>query len=122
MHDSYIITRLRSFAEYYLLTYFVARFNDVYASGYNSAGSERTWIKFGKLRADCLEQALADCGRDPRRSEASFCFFCLVSNADFTDFRSAKFHKICTQDVDLRSGESFRNKILKIFPQEVVFF
>ena len=47
MHDSYIITRLRSFAEYYLLTYFVARFNDVYASGYNSAGSERIWMKFG---------------------------------------------------------------------------
>jgi len=26
---------------------------------------------------------------------------------DFTDFQSAKFQEICTQDVDLRGGESF---------------
>jgi len=28
----------------------VARFNDIYASGHNSAGSERIWVKFGELR------------------------------------------------------------------------
>jgi len=38
---------------------------------------------------------------------------------DFTNFWSAKFHEICTQDVDLQRGESFWNKIYKIFPQEV---
>ena len=35
---------LASFAEY--CKHFVARFNDVYASGYNSTGSERIWMKF----------------------------------------------------------------------------
>ena len=42
-----IITRRRSFAEYW--KYSVARFNDVHAFGYNSAGSERIWMKFGEL-------------------------------------------------------------------------
>jgi len=41
---------------------------------------------------------------------------------DTTDFRSAKFQEICTQDVDLRGGEFLSNKILKIFLQGVVFF
>jgi len=27
----------------------MARFNDVHASGYNSAGSEPIWMKFGAL-------------------------------------------------------------------------
>jgi len=40
---------------------------------------------------------------------------------DFTDFWSAKFHEICTQDVDLQRDESFQNEIFKIFPQGVVF-
>ena len=42
------VSRRRSFAEYW--KHFVARFNDVHASGYNSAGSERIWMKFGELR------------------------------------------------------------------------
>ena len=50
--------------------YFVARFNDVHAFGYNSAGSEQIWMKFGELRVYCLELALTDFGRDPRRSES----------------------------------------------------
>ena len=62
------ITRRRSFAEYW--KYFVARFNDVYAFGYNSTGSERIWMKFSELRVYCLELALTDFGRDPRRSES----------------------------------------------------
>jgi len=40
---------------------------------------------------------------------------------DFTDFRLAKFHEICTQDVVLRDGESYQNQIFKIFVQGVVF-
>jgi len=66
--DIVVITQ-RSFAEYW--KYFVpARFNDVHAFGYNSAGSERIWMKFGELRVYSLELALTDFGRDPRRSES----------------------------------------------------
>jgi len=32
----------------------MARLNDVDASGYNSAGSERIWMKFGELQVYCL--------------------------------------------------------------------
>jgi len=53
-----------------LVKHFVAHFNDVYMSGYNSAGSERIWMKFGVLRVYCLEQALTDFGCDVRRSES----------------------------------------------------
>ena len=81
---SKFITRRRSctFAEYW--KHFVAPFNDVHAFGYNYAGSERIWMKFGALRVYCLELALADFGCDPRRSEsgsASRNFFCQVNNA-----------------------------------------
>ena len=69
-------TRQRSFAEYW--KYFVAHFNDVHAFGYNSAGSERIWMKFGVLRVHCLVLSLTNFGRDPRRSgsgSASRIFF-----------------------------------------------
>ena len=36
------------FADYW--KYLVARFNDVHAFGYNSAGSERIWMKFSEFR------------------------------------------------------------------------
>jgi len=36
-----------SFAEY--CKHFMARLNDVRAFSYNSAGSERIWMKFGEL-------------------------------------------------------------------------
>ena len=65
---TYFITRRRSFAEYW--KHFVARFNDVHASGYNSTESERIWMKFGVLRACSLELAMTDFGCDPRRSES----------------------------------------------------
>jgi len=44
-----LITRRRSysFAEYW--KHFVARLNGVHAFGYNSAGSEPIWMKFGAL-------------------------------------------------------------------------
>jgi len=60
----------------------VARLNDVHALSYNSAGSERIWMKFGALRVYCLELALTDFGRDPRRSESVGRFaFCQVNIA-----------------------------------------
>jgi len=76
--DVVIITWRRSFAEY--RKYFVARFNDVHAIGYNSAGSERIWMKFGELRVYCSQLELTDFGCDPRRRESgrprgSFFFF-----------------------------------------------
>jgi len=68
----------------------VTRFNDVHASGYyNSAGSVRIRMKLGVLRVYCMELALKDFGRDPRRSEsgrASRNFFCEVNNARLCRF------------------------------------
>jgi len=64
----YFFTRRRSssFAEY--CKHFVARLNDVHEFGYNSAGSERIWMKFGQLRVYGLELSITNFGRDPRRS------------------------------------------------------
>ena len=64
------ITRRRSysFAEYW--KHFISRLNGVHAFGYNSAGSEPIWIKFGALLVHCLPLALTDFGRDRRRSES----------------------------------------------------
>jgi len=116
-------TRRRSLAEYW--KYFVARFNDVHAFGYNSAGSERIWMKFSELRVCCLELALTDFGRDALRSDSgrpcgSF-VFCRVNNARLCRFRSAKFHEICTQDVVLWRGESFRNNFFENLPLRGLF-
>jgi len=76
----FFFTRRRScsFAEYW--KHFMARFNDVHASGYNSVGSERIWMKFGALRVYCQELALTDYGRDPCKSKSrtasrNFVFF-----------------------------------------------
>jgi len=60
--------RSYSFAEYW--KHFLARLNGVHAFGYNSDGSEPIWIKFGAIRVHCLGLALADFGRDLRRSES----------------------------------------------------
>jgi len=66
-------------------------FQRCYVFGYNSAVSERIWIKFGELWEYCLELALRDFGRDPHRSESgraceSFVFFCQVNNARLCRF------------------------------------
>ena len=81
-----MFTRRRSFAEYW--KHFVVRLNDVHAFGYNSAGSERIWMKFGELWVYCLELSLTNFGRDPRRSGSgsasrNFVFFCPLNNARF---------------------------------------
>ena len=57
-----------SFAEYW--KQFMAHLNDVHVSGYNSAGSEWIWMKFGALREYCLELSLTEFGHDPRRSKS----------------------------------------------------
>jgi len=56
--------------------------------------------------------------RTEQESEPKF-FFVKETKRGFTNFRSAKFHEICTQHVDLRGGASFRNKILKTLQQGV---
>jgi len=84
---SSIFSRQRSFAEYW--KYFLAPFNDVHAFGYNSTEGERIWMKFSELRVYCLELALADFGRDARRSESGRpcgnCF-CQVNNSRLCRF------------------------------------
>jgi len=96
MNKHSVITRWRKFAEYW--KHFVARFNDVHASGYNSAGSVRIRMKFGALRVHCLEMALSDFGRDPRRSKsgrASRNYFCEVNNAQLNNWhRWIRFHTL----------------------------
>jgi len=90
-----VITRQRSFAEYW--KYFVARFNDVHAFGYNCAGSERIWMKFRELRAYCLVLALTDFERDPHRSESGrpcgIFVFCQVNNARLCQFPVSQFSR-----------------------------
>jgi len=71
-------------AEYW--KYFTVRFDGIHVFGYNSAESEPIRMKFGALWEHCLPLALADHGRDPRRSESetarrSFVFFCEVNSA-----------------------------------------
>jgi len=58
--SNFLITRRRSFAEYW--KYFVAHLNDVHAFGYNFAGCERIWMKFGELQAYCLALSLTYLG------------------------------------------------------------
>ena len=80
----------------------MARLNDVHAFGYNSAGSERIWMKFGELRDYCLELSLTNFGRDPRRSgrgkaSRNFVFFGPLNDARFHRLPvgqiSRNFHK-----------------------------
>jgi len=64
--------------------------NGVHAFGYNSAESEPTWMKSGKVWAKCLGLALAYWGRDPRCSDSlrgsQILFFLSVNNARFRRF------------------------------------
>ena len=85
----------------------MARLNDVRASGYNSSGSIRIWMKFGALRVYCLGLALTDFGRDLRRSESgtmsgNFVFFCEVNNARLCRFLvsqiSQNLHARCVSE------------------------
>jgi len=94
-----IITRRRScsFTEYW--KHFMARFNDVHASGYNSAWSERIWVKFGALRVYYI---LTDFGRDTRRSESGEWaeIFCLLNNARLYRFPMSQI----SQNLNTRRG------------------
>jgi len=103
-----VTTLRRSFAEY--CKHFVARFNHVHASGYNSARSVRIQMKFGALRAYCLELARADFGRDPRRSESgrsswNFVSFCEVNNARLCRFPVSQISRnLLTRHGSMSSG------------------
>ena len=96
MNSLGLITRWRSgsFAEY--CKHFVAGLNDVHAFGYNSAGSERIWMKFGKLPVHCLELSLirAEAGAGAG-AQAKLLFFSPQNTSFFawskstiSDFRS----------------------------------
>jgi len=97
----YFINRRRScsFAEYW--KHFMARFNDVHASGYNSAGSERIWMKFGELRLYCPYRFRArSAHKRQRESEPKFCFFCHVNNARLYRFPVSQI----SRNLHTRSG------------------
>ena len=89
MRDFQIFTRRRSWSFVEYCKHFVARLNDVLAFGYNSAASERIWMKFGELREYCSELSLTNFGRDLRRSGSGSAsrnfvfFFCPLNNARF---------------------------------------
>ena len=66
----------------------IERLNDVHAFGYNSAGSERVWMKFGELRVYCLELSLTNFwARSAQKrqweGEPKFFFFGPLNNARF---------------------------------------
>jgi len=69
--------RSYSFAEYWI--HFMARFDGVHVFGYNSAGSEPIWMKFGALWVHCLLLAVSrfwgrSAQEQERESETKF--FC----------------------------------------------
>jgi len=86
LHITFTRRRSWRFAEY--CKRFVARLNDVHAFGYNSAESERIWMKFGELWDYCSELSLTNFGRDPRRrgsgrASRNFVFFGPLNDARF---------------------------------------
>jgi len=77
--------------------------------GCNSAESEPIWMKSVALWVHCQGLVLADFVRDPRSSDSRRA---RRATHDFTDFPSARFHEIWTQDVDQCRNENFRNRTL----------
>jgi len=74
-----VITRGRScsFAKY--LKHFIARLNDVYTFGYNFAGSEPIWVKFGALMSTLFATVPGRFWVQWRRSESEQKFCCFLS-------------------------------------------
>ena len=77
---STFVTRQRSwsFAEYW--KYFVARFNDVHVFGYNFAGGEWIWMKFGEVLSILLGAGpdrfwAQSAQKRERETLRKFCFF-----------------------------------------------
>ena len=117
LHNS-LFTRWRSLAEYW--KYFMARFNDVHAFGYNSAGSEHIWMKFWGTPS-----ILFGAGPDrfwarfvQNRSESgrpcgSFVFLSGKQRTTVPSSGQPNFTKFA-QDVILWRGESFREKFSAI--------
>jgi len=95
----------------------MALFNDVHASGYNSAGSERIWMKFRAFRVYCLQLAPADFRRDSRRSKSgrairNFVLFCPVNNALFYRFAVSQISQ---------NSHTIRGSVLRWMLSERVF-
>ena len=112
-----IITRWRSwsFAEY--CKHYVARLNDLHAFGYNSAGSERIWMKFGELQVYCLNcifcivycllyivlQIFGAIRAEARAGIlAEVLFFCQVNNARLCRFPVSQI----SQNLHIRRGSA----------------
>ena len=104
--------------------------NGLHAFGYNTSESEPIWRNLEKLWAKCRGLALSDFGRDPRSSDSlrgsRSCVSCHENNARFHRFPVGQIFTTfeiwhLTFDVDRWGGENFRNRILKISPQWVVF-
>jgi len=71
---------------YYTWKHFVAHFNNVRASGYNSAGSVRIWMKFGHSEYIVWSWPRQILGVICESGRASQNFFCLVNNARVCQF------------------------------------
>jgi len=99
-----LITRRRSssFAKY--CKHFVARLNDVHVVGYNSAGSERIWMKFGELGVYGSELCLTDSGprsaqKRQRESEPKYSFLSIKQRAISPTSGRPNFTKFAQKDV-----------------------
>ena len=109
-------------AEYYI--HFGARSVGVQAFAYNSAESERIWVKYRALWVHCPELSyIADFGRDPcssesRRARRNFVFSLSDKIRTILPiFRRLNFTKFEHNTSTNRSHkESFRKSILKIYP------
>jgi len=116
----HLITRRRSWSFTEYCKHFVARLNDVHAFGYNSAGSERIWMKFGELQVYCLELSPTNFGRDPRRSgsgSASRNFFLSIKQLAISPTSGRpNFTKFAQKDVFPSALWGFWKTFVKICP------
>jgi len=106
----------------------MVRFDGVHAFGYNSAGSEPIYMKFGLLWAHCLPLVLEYFGRDPRRSDSERArqrFFVFLSGKQRTTLPISGWPNFTKFTRKTWIGEVVNpfwlDIILKISPQGVVF-
>ena len=102
----------------------MAHFGSVHAFGYNSAKSERIWMKPGALWAHCQ-------GADPSRFWAHLRnsgswrqakYFCQVKNIQFHRFPVSQISRnLNTTCRSVSYDENFRNKILKFYHKGAFF-
>ena len=99
IHHLGLFTRREAIASPSTWRDFKAHFDGLHGTGYNSAESERIWVKFGTLWAKCWGLAMADFGRDPRSSDSlrgneNFVFFGHTDNTRFHRFPVRQFSRI----------------------------